>query len=109
MTIASVEDRVAAGVDWLNANGPAEWWDRINYDTLDIDDGQVCVLGQVFASEATETGSYNGWEYAILHGGIANITVKYGFTPYFIRAVDAPELRDEWINRIEGIRAEVAA
>jgi hypothetical protein len=41
----SVDDRVAAGAAWLDANRPS-WWQRINLDTLDLGDDCNCILGQ---------------------------------------------------------------
>lgn len=109
-TLPSVEDRVNAGVEWLVENGPVEWWNLVDYDTLDIDDGKACVLGQVFAAEADITGHFNGWEWFIMRPeATARETVFKGFTPHFIHPRDAELLRDEWINRIEKIRAEVSA
>jgi hypothetical protein len=42
----SVDDRVAAGAAWLDANRPS-WWQRINLDTLDLSLNCGCVLGQL--------------------------------------------------------------
>jgi hypothetical protein len=65
MIMDSIEGRVAAGVEFLNDNGPAEWWDRVDVFTLDVEKGDHCVLGQVFAAHADETGSPDGYMYAL--------------------------------------------
>lgn len=61
-TRLNVRDRVLAGVAFLDETVP-DWRERINLDTLDVSSGQNCVLGQVFAHKATESGS--GFLYAI--------------------------------------------
>jgi hypothetical protein len=52
--VTSIDERVAAGAAWLDANRPG-WWQRINLDTLDLGDPCECVLGQ-------EDGNY--WDTA---------------------------------------------
>jgi hypothetical protein len=41
----TIDERVAAGATWLDANRPG-WWQRINLDTLDLGDECKCILGQ---------------------------------------------------------------
>jgi hypothetical protein len=45
--MTTIDDRVAAGSAWLDANRPG-WWQRINLDTLDLGDPCRCVLGQEY-------------------------------------------------------------
>jgi hypothetical protein len=45
--MTTIDDRVAAGAAWLDANRPG-WWQRINLATLDLGDPCRCVLGQDF-------------------------------------------------------------
>lgn len=55
---------VENGVTWLDANIP-DWIDRIDVDTLDLQDCVKCVLGQLF--DPTEPGApqeYGGFTYA---------------------------------------------
>jgi hypothetical protein len=45
--MTTIDDRVAAGSAWLDANRPG-WWQRIDLDTLDLGDTCNCVLGQEY-------------------------------------------------------------
>jgi hypothetical protein len=47
-TTLSVEERVAAGVEWLREHGAESGLDveRVNLDTLDVADVSACVLAQ---------------------------------------------------------------
>jgi hypothetical protein len=49
--MTTIDDRVAAGAAWLDANRPG-WWQRINLDTLDLGDPCRCVLGQEYGDFA---------------------------------------------------------
>lgn len=96
---------VARGVGWLDENAPAQWWDRIDYDTLDVSDGHTCVLGQVFAAEADTAGIAAGYIYALREfDDIAEIAMGFcgGDSDYYF-------LREAWIDAIENRRAEVSA
>jgi hypothetical protein len=44
--MTTIDDRVAAGAAWLDANRPG-WWQRINLATLDLTLGCGCILGQL--------------------------------------------------------------
>jgi hypothetical protein len=61
--MTTIDERVAAGSAWLDANRPG-WWQRINLDTLDLGDPCECVLGQ-------EDGNY--WDTAPDLGGDAAV------------------------------------
>lgn len=56
MTNAS---RGAALLDEIKPN----WFELIDLATLDIDDPNRCVLGQVFSQEAEDTGLTTGFSY----------------------------------------------
>lgn len=100
------EIAVLNGIDWLNDNGPAEWWDLVDLFQLNLDDGWDCVLGQVFAAKADETGIICGYNYVLwTFPEVANDPIRKGFCP-----VDDPRpLENEWRAAIEKIRTEVAA
>lgn len=109
-----IEDRVSAGIDWLNENGPAGWWDRIDFDTLNLEDGDECVLGQVFAAAAAEAGSVNGYAYVVDHvfraDGInlwaGDMTGPLGFLTIW---TEGAALTNAWISAIDKIQVEVYA
>ena len=44
-------ERVLNGARWLNENFPG-WQDRIDPETLQLNNGEQCICGQVFAEEA---------------------------------------------------------
>lgn len=58
------QERVTRGARWLDEHGPADWWERIDYDLLNIQDPSACILGQVFAEAAVAPQS--GYGYAAL-------------------------------------------
>lgn len=110
----TAEERVFEGVKWLDENAPGNWWALIDYDILDVRDGSVCVLGQVFADAAREVGLVSGYAYAAMpdyypgHPNPVRSVQKHGFC-----GVGGPDdeqnLRDEWINVCESRRALVNA
>jgi len=62
------------GIALLDAYGPADWRERINLYTLDIQHSDVCVLGQLY-------GSYSkGADYL---GFDTEDGAKYGFATTF--------------------------
>jgi hypothetical protein len=100
-------ERVDNGVDWLNEHGPSEWWDRIE-QPINILDGSVCVLGQVFAAKADETGFLDGYMYVLrTFEEIAWNPSHFGFCDNGDE--DAWRLELAWNNAIDKIRTEVAA
>lgn len=108
----ALQDRVSRGVEWLDENAPAGWWDLIDYGLLDISDGNVCILGQVFAAKADETGMAGGYIYAestFSRGtyGERNLPViALGFCG---SDFEYEKLRLLWIDAVENRRAEVNA
>lgn len=44
------EDRVIKGAAVLDASAPRLWREMIDLNTLDLSDGEDCVLGQVFGT-----------------------------------------------------------
>jgi hypothetical protein len=75
--VTRVEQRVQAGIAWLDENvGPA-WVDRIDARTLDLADYKACVCGQVFRREG-------GYRYAV---ALINRDEPSAFRKYFRRGV----------------------
>ena len=48
-TLRTYRNRVQRGITYLNGHLP-DWADRIEADTLDLEDDRACVLGQVLGS-----------------------------------------------------------
>lgn len=70
-----VAERVANGASLLDAKVPG-WFSRINLSTLDICDGENCVLGQLF-------GDYeDGCEFLFHLGGSRQERAEHGVTLY---------------------------
>jgi hypothetical protein len=44
------EQAVRNGAEWLDKVYP-EWWSRVDLGTLNIDDGETCICGQVFDAD----------------------------------------------------------
>lgn len=59
MSTEQIRERVERGVALLDEHVP-DWWQRLDTDILDIGDGSVCVLGQVYATEGDCCGWCNG-------------------------------------------------
>lgn len=98
-TDEEINNRVNAGIEWLNDNGPDNWRELINLDTLNVDEPDLCILGQVFADKANnpaftrkdsyygyEHGYSNGYDYAVytfFDGEFdTNVTGPLGFSGY---------------------------
>lgn len=59
-----IAERVQRGVEWLDANGPADWHERVDLTDFDMSDGCRCVLGWTFADEAAKDYEVSGFAYA---------------------------------------------
>lgn len=106
----SIADRVAAGAEWLNENGPAEWWDRVNLKRLSVEDPITCVLGQVFQANADEVCLNNGYIYALdefFDWETYSDVHDMGFS--CVELWDYAELDREWRAVIKDIRNFVSA
>jgi hypothetical protein len=62
-TITTVAERVALGVAWLD-NVVPDWRVRVDPGSLDLDDPERCVLGQVFRDLYPRRG-VDGYERAV--------------------------------------------
>lgn len=70
-SLEDLRENVARGATWLDSARPGWQWD-IDPASLDLGDGQHCVLGQVGQAIVAEHGAtlpQGGCYYAILHGG----------------------------------------
>lgn len=66
---ADVLARVKRGLAWLEETHGPGWEDKIDLATLDLRDGNVCVLGQVYGAEAAacqDSDGINGFGYGLL-------------------------------------------
>jgi hypothetical protein len=100
MTDLTIEQRVAAGVAWLDANKPG-WAGRIDLGALNMRSPHRCVLGQLF-------GNY--WQAPEdLHGDAG---MRMGFEsviPVAEFVVDFKLLGDEWTKVITSRREAVVS
>lgn len=94
--IASADEAVAAGIVWLDRNGPDNWRGLVDLPTLDIDSPSDCILGQVFEDKAynpeytwahwwnnQRTEFNSGYDYAVttfLSGNFDDTTTALGFS-----------------------------
>lgn len=106
---ASIPERVSAGLDWLTDNAPADWWDRIDLESLSIADGENCILGQVFAPDAAETGYFSGYAYAVNTFPIWDDLEHLGFCSSYTVWDEYQFLSDEWLEAITKLKMEVSA
>lgn len=63
ITDPTIRERIEKGAAWLDEVKP-EWRSLIDTEALRMYSGDSCVLGQVFATDATEAGISNGYSYA---------------------------------------------
>jgi hypothetical protein len=92
-------ERAERGRSKLNADGPADWAQRVDPETLDITDPFRCVLFQVFGNFV------RGLEQLFPHR-MTGVAVRHGFCPAREDESDNPDLILEW-RRI--IAEELAA
>lgn len=79
--MSSEQERVTRGAAWLDDVKPG-WFTIIDLTTLDLGYAYRCVAGQVFASEAAESGKCCGFCYAtrtLRDDGVDDPDKKYGF------------------------------
>jgi len=55
-------DRVKRGLKWLEETHGPGWEDKIDMETLDLQNGDKCVLGQLYSEEAKSRGG-DGYMY----------------------------------------------
>lgn len=66
MTELTIEERVAAGAEWLDERLP-DWVNRIDLEDLDIRDACACILGQTFGDfDEAPLVQAGGWRAAHL-------------------------------------------
>jgi hypothetical protein len=46
--IRITREAIATSIDLLDREGPSGWRERINVDELEMDDQEMCVLGQIY-------------------------------------------------------------
>jgi hypothetical protein len=103
----TVEQRVANGVWWLNANKPG-WEALINLEALDIEEPCRCVIGQVFGDYHESLFGQPGrlaHQVAANHGFNSNPPTS----PEYDGANEYAALEAEWIRVVEARRAGTEA
>ena len=93
---STTRERIEKGAAWLDKVKP-EWRSLIDTETLDMRAGDVCVLGQVFATAATEAGISNGYSYAYHEANEASYqwAIDHGFES---GGEDYSTLRAAWLD-----------
>jgi hypothetical protein len=59
MTLTLMQERVQAGIKFLDENAPRNWRERVDLDRLDIDKSSRCVLGLVYGNYWTGLSALN--------------------------------------------------
>lgn len=99
-TMERADECVAAGIEWLLQNAPADWRGRVNVARLDVSSELLCVLGQVFHEEARGSDEFyeSGYDYAVhtLLGAHFDdyVTGPLGFSNYDKLSCD--DMTDAW-------------
>ena len=76
--MTTIEERVEAGAEWLDANRPG-WVDRINLETLDLGSTCNCVLGQEFKGFNTAVKRHMGDDYELAGAWAFTLQSDRGF------------------------------
>lgn len=85
--MTSVSDRVSNGVAWLNHYHPG-WRDRIDTQILDMENWDVCILGQLGLWGSTNASV--PWEDV----------VELGFDVLPLDSVSYGSLQTEWLKEL---------
>lgn len=64
LTDAEADALVLAGAAWLDEHAPADWRSRVDSDRLVMEEGCLCVCGQVFNEAAEQVEALSGYTYA---------------------------------------------
>jgi hypothetical protein len=107
--MTTITERVAAGAAFLDEHDP-EWWRAdveraIDLDTLDLAEGDVCILGQRCPLAANDQYIAYG---VMLSGLQETFAVDHWAVQYGFQADDSAEYDDltaEWRKVITGRRA----
>lgn len=111
---------VERGVAWLDENAQPGWRDRISIASLEMQDGCMCICGQVFAEEAFAAHARNrdechvpqgfmyvmhampgrgshSWNWAVIHGFAAPEPPRHISNDADVYGGEAERICDEWI------------
>lgn len=105
----SVSSRVQAGTEFLDEHYPG-WASHIDPDTLNIRDGDKCVLGQIYNRmlKRKRPADYrSGFLHLLIEIGIEN-PVEFGFKGSDYREaydIDCVKLSEEWKREIRARQA----
>jgi hypothetical protein len=97
---AKARRRVRAGIRVLNEKRPG-WFNKVSLTKLDLASCELCVLGQVYASQG-QSGFYRGLE--ILNGKVAENPKAFGFDSDWVANVEYDLLEEIWKEEIAAQR-----
>lgn len=84
-----VKENVNRGIEWMNKNASPDWKEKIDLDSLDINNAKKCVLGQAYE------GGYHQGQSDMYLQNYAN-TSQYGMAGDF-----NGNYNNEWKRRIK--------
>lgn len=98
----AIRERVERGAAWLDETKPG-WRSLIDQFTLDLDDAEYCVLGQVFANDADSDQSGYGYVLALLESqqGTMSEAVRWSIDHGFDE-VGFADLTTAWLRYLDG-------
>jgi hypothetical protein len=101
---ATITERVAKGAAFLDESEPS-WWQVIDLDALDMEQGCNCVLGQLHPSNTDEELHYLGalFQFGLPHGPDSDADISLGF--FTEDPLEWAPLTEAWRNLIEERRA----
>lgn len=100
----TIRERVERGAAWLDSVKP-EWRYEINARILDIADSAYCVLGQVFAAEASQGDYADGCDYVYARyvaPGSGPWMVNHGFDSLDYSPGAYADLETAWRRYLDG-------
>lgn len=65
LTPTDADALARAGAAWLDEHAPADWRERVDEERLSMEEGCMCVCGQVFQEAALDARAMSGYAYAI--------------------------------------------
>lgn len=101
-----VKDRVERGIQLLYAKHGPDWVEKIDLDELQLSSGSACVLGQIYADEAS--GYEDGYDYASSAVFDDLNMSDFGFTiaGKIYRDDDWEQLQEAWEEALRPLKRE---
>ena len=95
------DERIDAGIALLDAD-MRNWRDKIDLETLNLETGHDCILGQVYGDLAKEMGIYSGFDAGKYHLYGYENSSTYGFDVSYNLGDTYKGLQKAWVRKLQG-------